>query len=90
MLLIRLLIRSLFWLQAFFAPVILFGLLALCAYSKGEKYAAAAIVLLVTGGVTGIILAEYIRRKYGLETFFARIYGSNEMDEKNKPNDTVN
>ncbi len=34
--------------------------------------------------MAGIILAEWIRRKYGLETFFGRIYGPNEMDEKFK------
>jgi len=37
---------------------------------------------LVIGGVIGIVLAEYIRRKIGLSTFFSRIYGPNEMDEK--------
>lgn len=41
-------------------------------------------ILLIIGAVTGIILAEYIRRKIGLDTFFARIYGPNEMDEKLK------
>jgi hypothetical protein len=52
--------------------------------SPGEKYSAFAIVLAGIGLVTGIITAEYIRRKIGLETFFARIYGPNEMDEKKK------
>jgi len=36
------------------------------------------------GVIAGIIIAEYVRRKIGLETFFGRIYGSNEMDKKNK------
>jgi hypothetical protein len=75
-------IRLLFWVQAFAAPVILFGLIALLLYSKGERYAGIAIALLITGGIAGIIVAEYIRRKIGLDTFFGRLYGPNEMDEK--------
>jgi len=39
---------------------------------------------LAIGGIIGIVLAEYIRRKIGLSTFFSRIYGPNEMDEKLK------
>jgi hypothetical protein len=62
------LIRIIFWLQAFAAPIILFGLIGIWIGSLD-----AIIVLLIAGTVTGIILAEYIRRKIGLEIFFARI-----------------
>jgi hypothetical protein len=76
------LIRIIFWLQAFVAPVILMGLVAF-AIGKGIFF----IPLLIIGGIAGIVLAEYIRRKFGLETFFAGIYGQNEMDEKLKKKD---
>lgn len=66
-----------FWLQAFAAPVILFGLTGLAIGNETAFY-----VLLGTGILTGIIVAEYIRRKIGLDTFFSRIYGPNEMDKK--------
>lgn len=75
-------IRIIFWLQAFAAPVILFGLIGLWI-NKIDFF----IPLLVIGVITGIILAEYIRRKIGLEIFFARIYGPNQMDEKFKKKD---
>ena len=65
-----------FWLQAFAAPVILFGLIGLAIGNETAFY-----VLLGTGILTGAIVAEYIRRKIGLDTFFGRIYGPNEMDE---------
>ena len=52
-----------------------------------DKFNSFFIPLLVVGAVTGVILAEYIRRKIGLEIFFARIYGQNEMDEKLKKKD---
>jgi hypothetical protein len=78
------LVRIIYWLQAFAAPVILFGLIALWVYSKGEKYPVPAILLLAIGVVTGVVLAEYIRRKIGLETFFSGISDSRAIDEKLK------
>jgi uncharacterized membrane protein YjjP (DUF1212 family) len=73
-------VTILFWLQAFASPVILSGLIVLWTGPSGRT----AIIILVIGGITGIIIAEYIRRKIGLDTFFARLYGPNEMDEKLK------
>ena len=75
-------IRIIYWLHAFAAPVILFGLIGL-----GINKMEILITLLIIGAITGIVLAEYIRRKIGLEIFFARIYGPNEMDEKLKKKD---
>jgi hypothetical protein len=68
--------------QAFAAPVILFGLIGFWIGSIDVL-----IILLIAGAIAGIILAEYIRRKIGLEIFFARIYGPNQMDEKRKKKD---
>ncbi len=73
------LVTIIFWLQAFVAPVILLGLIG---FVIGDN--SILSILLIIGAVTGIILAEYIRRKIGLDTFFARIYGPNQMDEKLK------
>jgi hypothetical protein len=75
------LVRIIFWLQAFAGPVILFGLIAFLIYN-GTENTTVAIILLSIGVISGILLAEFIRRKYGLESFFARIYGPNELDKK--------
>ena len=75
-------VRLLFWLQAFAGPVILFGLIAFVVYNKTGNMNL-AIILLSIGFLAGIFLAEFIRRKFGLENFFARIYGPNDMDKKN-------
>jgi hypothetical protein len=75
-------IRIIFWLQAFAAPVILCGVIGFLIGSMKLF-----VPLLIVGGVAGIVLAEYIRRKFGLETFFGRIYGPNEMDQKLKKKD---
>ena len=77
-------IRLLFWLRAFAAPLLMFGLLAFVAYSKGQHNKGLAIFLLALGVIAGTGLAEWIRRKYGLETFFSKIYGSPELDDPEK------
>jgi hypothetical protein len=72
-----------FWLHAFVAPVIPFGMIAFLT-DAGKLF----IPLLIIGIVVGIVLAEYIRRKIGLAVFFARIYGPNEMDDKKQDDET--
>ena len=71
-------VRMIFWLQAFASPAILFGVISFFVPANQQ------LPILILGGVLGIVLAEYIRRRFGLETFFGRIYGPNETDEKLK------
>ena len=78
------LVQAIFWLQAFAAPVLVSGAIAFFVYANNENNKWLPITILVTGVIAGIWLAEFIRRKYGLDTFFARIYGPNKMDEKLK------
>jgi len=74
-------IRALYWLQVFAAPVVLFGVISLMVYSKTENKIVALIFLSV-GFLGGIFLAEFIRRKYGLEKFFANLLGSMEIKDR--------
>jgi hypothetical protein len=76
-------IRMLYWLEAFAAPMILFGIISLIVYAKTENKIV-LIVLLSVGFLGGIFLAELIRRKYGLENFFAKLYGSTVIKDKSK------
>ena len=64
------------WLQIFIAPVIICGIIALFTYESNKVI---ALILLVTGIIGGIGMAEFVRRKYGLGNFFSRLY-SNEAD----------
>lgn len=73
------LIRFLYWLHAFISPVIVLGVIGIVTGKENLLYN-----LLITGAIAGVVLAEYIRRKFGLENFFGRIYGSNTIDEKEK------
>lgn len=63
-------VNYLFWLQAFCCPVFLPGLTGIFIGDEKLLY-----ILLLTGVVSGVILAEWIRRKYGLDHFFSLIYG---------------
>jgi hypothetical protein len=69
-----------FWLQAFIAPVLLCGFFAFILYTNNNNVL--AIIVLSIGIIGGIILAEFIRRKYGLLEFFSRINGPNEIDDE--------
>jgi hypothetical protein len=76
-------ITALYWLQVFAAPLILFGVISLIVYSKTENKIL-ALILLSFGFLGGIFLAEFIRRKYGLEKFFATLYGSAASKKESK------
>ena len=70
--------KIIYWLQAFLCPLVICTAIGFWIESD------ISIPSLIIGAVLGIILAEYIRRKIGLDVFFGRIYGPNEMDEKLK------
>lgn len=75
-------INSIYWLWAFAVPVIVLGLPAWYFYEKDNKNLPYSILLLIGGVVSGIILAEAIRRKYGLVSFFSRVSATPNLDEK--------
>jgi len=68
--------KVIYWLQIFVVPVIICGIIALFTYSDNKFL---SISLLILGIALGVFLAEFVRRKYGLDKFFARLY-SNEQD----------
>lgn len=76
------LVNFIYWLQTFIAPVIILGLTGIFIGNKSVL-----IVLLITGVITGIILAEYIREKIGLEEFYGRLYNSGNPHEKTEHTD---
>lgn len=85
--LVKFIIQLVFWIQAFAGPVLVMGLVALFVYSKGENFRTLAIVIQVIGIVTGVVVAEIIRRKYGLDNFFGNIRGSSPLYKRSKEAD---
>ena len=83
---LKVLVDIIFWLQAFASPFFLAGLIALFIYIKSGNRSS-AIILVTIGVISGIFLAEFIRRKYGLDNFFGKIYGSGKLEKKGSSNE---
>jgi hypothetical protein len=72
-----------YWLGIFLSPFLTSGLLAYITYFSLAWPLYISIVLLIGGCICGILLAEYIRKKYGCSAFWARLSGSPHIEEKN-------
>lgn len=72
----------------FIVPAGILSFLAIWLYFKSSEYLPFSIILGLFGIVSGVALAEYVRRKYGLDNFFGRLMatpdidGGNILDEK--------
>lgn len=81
-------IKAFFWLWLFIISAGIFGFFAIWIYFKSSENLPFSIILGLFGIVNGVALAEYVRRKYGLDNFFGRLMatpdidGSNILDEK--------
>jgi hypothetical protein len=75
------------WLQVFIVPAAIFGFGAFLLYNKSVDYLPYTILLSIIGTALGVLLAEHIRKKYGLVQFFSRLiatpelYAWNDLDE---------
>lgn len=67
---LRLLICCIYWLWLFIIPAGTACFIAYMIYQKNGDSAVWPAVIIVTGVLCGACLAEWIRRKYGLENFF--------------------
>ena len=83
-------INSFYWLAIFIIPAGILGFISLWYYLKSANNLLLSIIIGVIGIVLGIVFAETIRKKYGLDNFFGRISatpdidGGNILDDKNK------
>jgi hypothetical protein len=64
-------IEVFYWVLIFLSPVLLFAVIALLLYIRGNLVL--VFTSLIVGLVLGTILAEYIRRKYGCSNFISRL-----------------
>ena len=70
------------WIQAFAAPFLACSIIAVIVYSNNTKNEILAWIIFGIGVIAGIVFAEYVRRKYGFNVFFSRVFGSAVIDEK--------
>jgi hypothetical protein len=87
---IRFLVEALFWILLFFCPVFASVFMGLGIASVTGDLKQAVLIALPFGAVGGVILAEYIRRKYGCSNFYGRLARMPELEkpgsrDKQKP-----
>lgn len=76
-------INSIFWLWAFIVPAGILTFLGYLLYARSDQNFPYAILLTGAGIVAGILVAERIRKKYGLSHFFSRLMATPELDHYN-------
>jgi hypothetical protein len=79
------LVTFLAWMQVFASPVIAGGIAAGLIYlymGRSEQGLIYGLIVLGVGMCSGILFAEYVRRKIGLVEFTARRFTSSDFDKK--------
>ena len=66
------LINAFYWIAIFIVPAGILGFVGLWYYVKSHDNLFFSIVIGSVGVILGVVLAEVIRRKYGLDNFFGR------------------
>jgi hypothetical protein len=76
------LVNTILWLQAFLMPAGLLGFLAFILYAKDPGNLPFSIIILVAGIAAGTMLAEHIRKGYGLAHFFGKLLSTPELERE--------
>jgi hypothetical protein len=76
-------IDAFLWLSIFIVPAGIFFFIAFLLYNKSAAFLPLSVIISIIGLYLGFRLAEYIRKKYGLVDFFAKLLSTPELEEKN-------
>lgn len=74
------LLNAFFWILLFLVPASVTGFSASLIYHYAPNYLFVSVAIAVLGMILGFQLAEYVRRKYGLESFFAKLLFTSELE----------
>ncbi len=67
-----------FWLMAFASPMVVSIVASALIYSSNKSV---SIIILIGGGITGIVFAEWVRKKHGCSNYFAKLIASPDIKE---------
>ena len=67
----------------FIVPTGILFFIAFLLYNKSSAFLPLSIIITAIGIYLGFRLAEYIRKKYGVVDFFAKLLSTPELEEKN-------
>ena len=74
------LINTIYWLWLFIVPAGILGIVSVLLYLKSKDNLPFSIIITLVGIILGIALAEYIRKRYGLDNFFGSIHSTPDID----------
>lgn len=83
-------INAIFWIWLFIVPAGILGFIAVWLYVKSSQNLVYSIIIGLVGVITGIILAEHVRKKYGLDNFFGRLRATPDIDGGNILDERLN
>jgi uncharacterized membrane protein YeaQ/YmgE (transglycosylase-associated protein family) len=76
-------VNAIYWLWLFIVPTGILGFLAIWLYFKSSDNLVFSIIIGSIGTTLGVVFAEYIRKKYGLDNFFGRLIATPDIDGGN-------
>ncbi len=76
-------INAIFWFWVFIVPAGVMGLVGFWLYIKTTDNLPYSILITIFGIIIGIVLAELVRKKYGLDSFFGRLLATPDIDGEN-------
>lgn len=74
-------IEIFYWILIALCPILIGGILGALVYAYVYTSTILFFVFQGFGVLLGIILAEYIRRKYGCSTFYAKLMHTPDLDD---------
>jgi hypothetical protein len=77
-------VNTIYWLCLFIIPSGIIGFIALWLYTDKAISMTLSKLIAAVGIVTGILLAEYIRKHYGLVNFFSRLSSTQDVKNRNE------
>ena len=82
-------INLIYWLWLFIITAGLWGFIGFWLFKKSSENLAYLIIVSIIGVVLGVLLAEHVRKKYGLDNFFGRLISTPDMDAFDKDDDPM-
>jgi len=83
--LFNIVIEIIYWILFFLSPFLAFTIIAVIFYLNNPSNHWLPVTLLIIGVISGIVLAERIRRKHGTANYMGTLWGNAESTE-NEPN----
>jgi len=80
------LINAIYWLGIFIIPAGIMCFVSLWIYYKYENGLLVPGLVSITGIISGILLAEYVRTHYGLNSFWSRLSSTPDIDNNEDQN----